>query len=216
MKRYDHLKRKAIEFRHQNMSLGDICQHLQLSKGTVYHWIKDIPANITPKQTEAQKKGSRACKVKYQKLRDEAYNLGLVEYPQLLQEPTFRDFVLVYMTEGYRRCRNQVSVANSNGQMMALVHYWFNRLCPNYKPEFMIQYHEDQSLSDLTTYWGNLLDMDPKQIRVQRKSNSGQLKGRKWRSLYGVLTIRCNNTYFRSRIQAWMDKIEAEWNTLGE
>ena len=47
--------------------------------------------------------------------------------------------------------------------------------------------------------------------RFQRKSNSGQLKGRNWRSRHGVLTVCANDTYLRARLQAWIDCVQAAW-----
>jgi hypothetical protein len=48
-------------------------------------------------------------------------------------------------------------------------------------------------------------------VRVLRKSNSGQLSGRVWRSRYGVLTVRTCDTQLRARVQAWMDCVRESW-----
>jgi len=44
-----------------------------------------------------------------------------------------------------------------------------------------------------------------------RKSNSSQLKGRKWRSEHGVLSVGTNDTHFRARLQGWIDRVEDGW-----
>jgi hypothetical protein len=74
-----------------------------------------------------------------------------------------------------------------------------------------VQYHADQDLDELRTFWGDHLGIDGSAIRLQRKTNSGQLKGRTWRSAHGVLTVATNDTYLRARLQAWMDRIRTEW-----
>jgi hypothetical protein len=56
-----------------------------------------------------------------------------------------------------------------------------------------------------------LLPVDPESIKFQRKSNSGQLAGRIWRSKYGVLQVRVSDTYLRARLDAWMDRVRADW-----
>jgi DNA-binding XRE family transcriptional regulator len=38
-----------------------------------------------------------------------------------------------------------------------------------------------------------------------------QAYGRNWRSRWGVLTIRTSDTYFRARLQAWIDRLNEEW-----
>jgi hypothetical protein len=44
-----------------------------------------------------------------------------------------------------------------------------------------------------------------------RKSNSNQLAGRTWRSEHGVLTVTTHDTYFRARLQAWVDLLRRRW-----
>jgi len=63
----------------------------------------------------------------------------------------------------------------------------------------------------LCEFWGKLLEVEPSSIRFQRKSNSGQMAGRTWRSRYGVLQVRASDTYLRARLDAWMDRLRAEW-----
>jgi hypothetical protein len=58
---------------------------------------------------------------------------------------------------------------------------------------------------------GNTLDIKPSAIKLLRKSNSNQLSGRAWRSRHGVLSVRVQDTLLRARMQAWMDRLRAEW-----
>jgi hypothetical protein len=93
---------------------------------------------------------------------------------------------------------------------MRLVVSWLRNLAP--KPlVYSIQYHADQDLEELRSFWGRELAVDPAAIRLQRKSNSNALTGRTWRSAYGVLTVTSNDTYLRARLQAWIDRIRKQW-----
>jgi hypothetical protein len=56
-----------------------------------------------------------------------------------------------------------------------------------------------------------VVGVDPQEIKLQRKSNSNQMKGRSWRSVHGVLTARVYDTLLHARVQAWMDRIRDEW-----
>lgn len=76
---------------------------------------------------------------------------------------------------------------------------------------YRIQYHADQQLEALRHYWAAALDLDPEQIKFQRKSNSSQLRKRTWRSEHGVLTIRVCDTLLRARLQAWIDCLREQW-----
>jgi hypothetical protein len=147
---------------------------------------------------------------KYKRLRDEAYEEGWAEFDDLVEEPTFRDFVCTYIGEGYKRNRNTVALCNSSPKVIVLADYWIRRFAKN-RVKYSIQYHADQDPADLRRFWGDFLHVDPDSIRVQRKSNSNQLKGRTWRSVHGVLTVSANDTLFRARLQAWMDRTFEEW-----
>jgi hypothetical protein len=76
---------------------------------------------------------------------------------------------------------------------------------------YSIQYHADQDLLELRDFWAGQLDIEPDEIRFQRKSNSGRLAGRIWRSRYGVLTVSAGDTYFREALQAWTDCLRDAW-----
>jgi hypothetical protein len=55
------------------------------------------------------------------------------------------------------------------------------------------------------------MGMTPEMVVIIRKSNSGQLNGRKFRSEWGVFTIRANDTYFMAKIYAWLDYLKKQW-----
>jgi hypothetical protein len=147
---------------------------------------------------------------KFKRLRDEAYESGVADYERLIQLPTFRDFVALYIAEGYKRNRNTLAFANSDARMVALAAGWLGHLSAK-SCRFWLQYHADQDPEKLRAYWGGVLDLDGAQIGIQRKSNSGQLTGRRWRSAYGVLTVVVNDTLLRARMQAWIDRLRDDW-----
>jgi hypothetical protein len=194
----------------KRLSLDEIAGRLALPKTTVYYWIKDLPLGRRPNWSVGQQKGTAAMQTKYRLLRDEAYAHGLAEYDELIKLPTFRDFVILYIAEGYKRRRHTVSICNSDPTILAIAASWLSRLAT--KPLiYSLQYHADQDLDELRNFWGATLKIDGSVIRLQRKSNSGQLNGRTWRSAHGVLTVTVNDTYLRARLQAWIDRVRAAW-----
>ncbi len=147
---------------------------------------------------------------KYKALRDAAYQRGWAEYPILAQQSTFIDFVCMYIGEGYKRNRNVVALANSDPRVIRLADYWIRRFARN-KVTYSFQYHADQDPDYLVRFWSFGLGVDPKLIAIQRKSNSGKLLGRNWRSKHGVLTVRTSDTMLRARLQAWIDRTQDQW-----
>lgn len=94
--------------------------------------------------------------------------------------------------------------------MLAIALTWMERMTEA-TFGYRIQYHADQDVETLRSYWAGQLDIEPAFISVQRKSNSNHLTGRTWRSPYGVLTIQSNDTLFRARLQAWIDRLREQW-----
>ena len=77
--------------------------------------------------------------------------------------------------------------------------------------DYSLQYHADQDLEEIKSFWGRVLDIPPGSIKAYRKSNSGELNGRNWRSKNGVLSVRTYDTQFRAQLQAWIDCVQLSW-----
>ena len=206
-----YIREKALEMRRAGMTLDEITERLALPRTTVFYWIKDIPIPPRPRRaTPGRRKGNEKMVATFKAKRDAAYAQGRAEFAELAHEPTFIDFVCMYIGEGYKRNRNTVSLANSDPHVVRLATYWIRRFTGR-KVVFSVQYHADQDLESLRWFWATHLDLDPDEIRLQRKSNSNQLSGRTWRSVHGVLTVATNDTYFRARLQAWIECVKERW-----
>ena len=197
------MREKARELRiKKKLSLLEIAERLALPKTTVYYWIRDLPDpeikyRDRPARARARAKAARRNVAKYKALRDAAYLRGWEEYPRLAQEPTFIDFICMYVGEGYKRNRNVVSLANSDPRVVRLTDFWIRRFAGN-EVTYSFQYHADQDPDYLVRFWSFGLGVDPKLFVPQRKSNSGQLSGRSWRSKHGVLSVTVNDTLLRA------------------
>jgi excisionase family DNA binding protein len=210
-----YIREKARSMRvERQFTIDELAERLALSRSTIYYWVRDLPIPGSGPGGEfpasARRKGTRAMQRKYRLLREQAYREGLDSFDELAADPTFRDFVCMYIGEGYKRNRNAVSICNSDPAVMELASRWIGRLTEK-TPEFSIQYHADQDLNELREFWGGTLGIDPGVIKLLRKSNSGQMAGRIWRSQHGVLSIRVQDTRLRARLQAWMDRLRSEW-----
>jgi len=209
-----HLKRKALELRASGMALDDIVLRLALPRTTVFYWLRDLPLEgRTAKQSAARQRASDANRDNAARKRELSYTQAWEAAPQLMKDPLFRDFVVLYMAEGYRRSRNYVCLANSNPHIIRLSDTFIRRFAIN-RVHYSLQYHVDHEPEELISYWATLLDADPSAFRLIRKSNSGQLAGRQWRSEFGVLSVKSDDTSLRSKIQAWMDFVTQSWQTM--
>jgi hypothetical protein len=206
-----YIRAKARELRiERRLSIVEIAARLALPKTTVFYWVRDIPLQRPRKANAGQRRGNRGMRRKYRELREAAYAQGRAEFAELAAIPTFTDFVCLYIAEGYKRQRNTVSLGNSDPKVVALAASWIRRFSRN-PVRFFLQYHADQSVGELTRFWGDLVGVDPGEVGLQRKSNSNQLRKRTWRSQYGVLTVRACDTLLRARLQGWIDCLQETW-----
>jgi hypothetical protein len=205
-----YVREKARELRlERRLSIVEIAERLALPKTTVFYWVRDIP--LGRPRRENPHPGSRGMQRKFRSLREQAYIEGRDSFQTLsVSDPTFRDFVCMYIGEGSKRNRNRVSIANSDPRVVVLATRWLRALSHK-RLRFAVQYHADQNLPELSQFWASTLGVEPQEIRAQRKSNSGRLGGRTWRSRYGVLTVTACDTLLRARLQAWMDCLQETW-----
>lgn len=209
-----YVKEKARALRiAKQLTIDEIAERLALPRTTIYYWVQDLPIPRKPAagwSDAGRRKGTKAMQVKYRTLRQAAYREGRSEYTSLVELSTFRDFVCMYIGEGYKRDRNIVSLCNSDPAVVRLGAYWIRRLT-THPIAYEFQYHVDQDPAVVRAFWAKLLDIDAAAIRCQRKSNSGKLQGRSWRSKHGVLQVRTADTYLRARLGAWMDCVQETW-----
>lgn len=193
------------------MSLDDICARLNVPRTTVYYWIKGIPITRTQKQHAGQRAGTLAMSAKYAARRKAGYDAAYQDAGELLKEDGIRDFVILYLAEGYRKNRNVVSLSNSNPSIIKFAHSCMRRMATNPHFAYSFQYHADQDPERLKRFWAACLNVGTELIRPIRKTNSGQLKGRRFACVYGVFQVRVGDTLFRSRLQALMDVVQEQW-----
>jgi DNA-binding XRE family transcriptional regulator len=210
-----YLREKARQMRvDKKLTIDQLAERLALPRTTIYYWVSDLPIPPTPARKLAQRRAAAATSRKHRLLREEAYETGATEFEALSRDPTFRDFVALYIAEGSKRDRNLVAIANSDSAVLRVSLDWMERFT-GATFDYRLQYHADQDLDALRRYWAHELQIEAGFVKVQRKSNSNQLRKRTWRSQYGVMTIRCNDTLFRARLQAWMDCIREQWLDSG-
>lgn len=207
-----YLRERARELRTtKHLSLDEIAERLVLPKTTVWYWIRGLPLGRARRASSSQRKGNRAMQNRWRERREAAYARGAAEWEELVRRPTFREFVALYIAEGYKRCRNVVSIGNSDERIVSMAAGWIAELTDR-RLRYSVQYHADQNLDELRQFWGETLGIDGHVIRMQRKSNSNQMAGRTWRSPHGVLTVGVHDTYLRARLQAWIDHIREDWD----
>ena len=146
---------------------------------------------------------------KYKDARDKAYTDGLSSYTFYLTKSYFRDFLAVYLCEGYKRNRNMVQITNSDPSVIRLC-YPFVKNHTNRKLSYFVHIHHDDNEKSVVKFWSELLEIDPSDIRVYLREK--KLTTRKGKLPYGIFTFRVGDTYLRCRIEAWINCLKKEWS----
>jgi hypothetical protein len=192
-------------FEGEGERIHPMSRHLAISRSTVFYWVRDLPLGRARRASDGQRKGNHAMSRHYRLLREQAYEEGRATFDLLAIEPTFREFVCMYIGEGSKRSRSSVAICNSDPCVVQLGAAWITELTRN-KVGYSLQYHGDQQLDELVAFWAGRLDIGADEVKLLRKSNSNRLNGRSWRSKHGVLTVRVG-----ARLQAWMDRVREDW-----
>ena len=196
------------------LTMGEIAERLALSRSTVYYWIRDIPIERKPPRTfseAARQKGNRAMRAKYPGFASSpTTTVGTASTASLHMT---RRSGTSYRCSSLRATSGTVTACLlriSDPRVVELVARWLGVLAQN-KIIYSLQYHADQDPDLLRRCWRNRLQIEPSAIRLQRKSNSNQLRKRPWRSRFGVLTVCTNDTRLRAMMQGWVHEMERSW-----
>ena len=188
-----YVQEKARQLRiEKHLSIDEIAERLALPKTTIYYWVKDLPLGrprrANPGQTEGQPQHDAKCRLR----RAAAYALGRLEFERLSRDPAFRDFVCLYIAEGTSATATRVVGRELGSHRVVLCTRWISRFARN---PVRLQRPVSRGPGSRRThqFWGGQVGVAPR-IRLQRKSNSGQLTGRTWRSRHGVLTVYAGDT----------------------
>lgn len=172
-----NIREKARTLRaEKRLTIDELARRLAVPRTTVYCWVRDLPIGKTDRQTRAAYRAGQASRRIHRDRRQAAYAQGQAEYPALLEEPSFRDFVCMYIGEGYKRNRNIVAMGNSDPAVVRLGAYWIRRLSSN-PVAFEFQHHADQEPEELSAFLGRAPGGGPigdqVSAKVQQRGHGG-------------------------------------------
>ncbi|HEV7527844.1 MAG TPA: hypothetical protein VGO29_03010 [Solirubrobacteraceae bacterium] len=197
----------------RQLTVDQLARRLALPRSTVYYWVRDLPLRASRSGVDAGGEpdaGPHAGSDASSSSGESAYEEGLRSYDELVAQPTFRDFVCIYIVEGYKRDRRRVALANADPTVMRLAHRWIWRLTDK-SPSLAVHCSADQSFSELRRFWSETVGEETAAIRA-RRTGDGELLHR-WSPLpvHGVLAVTVDDSQLRARLQAWMCRTRESW-----
>ncbi len=199
----------------QQLTVDQLAKRLALPRSTIYYWVRDLPSRSSHARyaSTVSKRGrdTGGKRRVTRSLREAAYEDGLRSFEELAAQPTFSDFVCVYISRGYKRDHTRVALSDSDPAVMRLVNRWILRLTDR-SPFLAVQYRPEQSLTELRCFWGETVGADARTIRVRGTSvGEPEIEASSEPSRHGVLTITVEDTLLRARLQAWMRRTRESW-----
>ena len=207
----------AQKLRRHGLSYGEILQKIDVSKGTLSEWCKDIP--LTEKQKLrllnnkklGQRKGSlvAADNKRQERMRkiaqiriDAKGELGKID-----DRDNFIAGIALYAGEG-NKGDGSVGFANTDPLLIKFMMQWFVKFTkvPLRKMRGAIWIHEGLSEKDAKIFWSNLTGIPPNQFHKTYivKVNNDSRKVRKNLHNHGVFTIRFSDSSIHRKIMGWI------------
>ena len=136
-----YLRRMARLLRvEQRLTVDQLAARLALPRSTVYYWVRDLPLGEARGEACAPRPGTeggrRAAPASAGRAPGRAMRRTrrLRSFDDLAAQPTFRDFVCLYVARGSTRERARVSLSDSDAAVMRLANRWMLRLSDRSPP----------------------------------------------------------------------------------
>lgn len=202
-----YLRQTARSLRvEQQLTVDELAARLSLPRSTIYYWVRDLPLRGGVRDA-----AHREAPAKVSRVRSEAaYEEGLATFEELSGQPTFRDFICIYLVQGEQRDRTRVALTNSDPAVMRLVSCWLRRLTDK-APFLSLRYGRGQSLKELRRFWSEATGTAPRAIRAIGSSEGVPGEQAVPGPSHGLLTIGVDDTLLRARLQGWMHRARESW-----
>ncbi|HTZ88116.1 MAG TPA: hypothetical protein VMB05_15725 [Solirubrobacteraceae bacterium] len=227
----------------RQLTVDELAARLALPRSTIYYWVRDLPLREDRHSEAMSSEGSAELRASQEtpsgpaergeavsrERSEAAYEEGLQSFDELAAQPTFRDFVCVYLLAGEQRDRTRVALTNSDPAVMRLASRWLRRLTDR-ALSLSLQYGPGQSLAELRRFWGEAVGAEPRAIGTRARgrarsaqggggdSRGGEGGGAKHESDtqegstgHGLLTVTVEDSLLRARLQGWMQRTREGW-----
>jgi transposase-like protein len=230
-----YLRQMARSLRvEQRLTVDELAARMSLPRSTIYYWVRDLPLRGEGAESgqahgpgvaspRAHARASREAEVQapreaqaqapreVSRARSEAaYREGLDTFEELSLQPTFRDFVCIYLVQGEQRDRTRVALSGFDPAVMRLASRWIRRLTDR-APLLALQYGAGQSLQELRRFWSETIGAEPSAIRARGSSDAESGERPPARLPHGLLTVTVDDALLRARLQGWMHRARESW-----
>lgn len=212
---------QALELRKQGKSYSQIREELKLSKSTLSVWLKKYP--LSRERINELRGRSEARIEKYRQTMQRKRDTRLAQYYKeekekwlpLSARELFLSGLFLYWGEGGKTIHGQVSINNTDPEVLKFVLYWirFSLKVPKDKIQVYLHLYTDMDIQQEIRFWGKQLNMHRRYFAKPyiKKSTRAGLTQKGFG--HGTCGLRVNNTVLKERI---LMAIKAMANYYGE
>ncbi len=194
----------------RRLTVDELAARLSLPRSTIYYWVRDLPLCGPRRQAPGEGRHRYGGQTVSRANGEAAYEEGLETFDELSAQPTFRDFVCIYLVHGEHRDRTRVALSNSDPAVMRLVNRWLRRLTDK-APLLSLQCWPGQSLKELRGFWAEAIGAEPRAIRARGYTEGEPEEQPGSGPPHGRLTVAVDDTLLRARLQGWMHSARESW-----
>lgn len=204
---------KAVQLRSQGFTYKEIQNHLDISKGALSRWLRDIPfqpseqsrvrrhnASVQNGRVNHHKKIQRTTL--YQQAAAQEISHISLDQLKLLG-------IMAYWCEGAKTQDSQAKFTNTDTALIHLIMQWFRKIChvPEKKFRVHVRCHPDTNVERAEQFWSDVTGVPRTQFyrTTNKKSESKGTRARKIPN--GVVTISVCDTELFYRIQGWISAV---------
>jgi hypothetical protein len=210
-------REKAIELRHQQWTYAEIAQKLNVSKGTLSLWLKDVPYSARLEVLERRRKASIRNGLVLKNLKSARVALVRSTAKDAIGQFTDVDFwrlgAMAYWAEGSKTVDSLVKFTNTDPDLVVMMVNWLRRIClvPPTKLRFHLRVHPGEDVRELERFWSELTGIPKSQFyrTTLKVSGSGGKTVRKLK--HGIASVIVCDTELFYRIQGWIEAIKQEF-----
>jgi len=210
------LRQQARKLRQQGLPITEIAQKLDVSKGSVSGWVRDIELTETQKQAIKEKQyrwGAQTNRENARKQRASYQQQGRLKAAE--GDPLHLMGCMLYWAEGAKAKRNTIHFANSDPHMIQLfVRFLRESLhIPDAMFRLQIHCHNPDDIEHIQHYWLNLLQLPSRCLhKTQVKQGSDTRKNRLQNGVCAVIVNSSEHTqHIYGAIQEYGSFANPDW-----
>ena len=211
-------RQKAISLRKRGKSYNEISRILNISKGTLSLWLRNVkmPPEIEKKFWDKTRKGWAESIIRFNRqriarARERGENIQLAAAKKI-KNLTKKDLLLIgsvlYWAEGSMRSRWRVGFANSDPDMIKIVMRFFREICCIDEEKFNAKVHLHPNIKEnkAVNFWSKVSGIPKNQFTPSQTQISKSSKKRRnpHQLPYGTLHLSIHSVDMANQIKGWI------------